>query len=63
MKYVKASKSVGSSELVHHISDEKLAKEGEIPQKVFREFEKFVGDCIIVGHNVSYDISILQSEM
>lgn len=63
MKYVKAGKSVGSSELVHHISDEKLAKEGEEPQKVFREFEEFVGDSVIVGHNVNYDISILQSEM
>ena len=63
MKYVKASKSVGTSELVHHISDKKLAEEGEEPQKVFREFEAFVGDSVIVGHNVNYDISILQSEM
>lgn len=63
MKYVKASKSVGTSELVHHISDKKLAEEGEEPQKVFREFEEFVGDSVIVGHNVNYDISILQSEM
>lgn len=63
MKYVKASKSVGKSELVHHISDEKLAKEGEEPKKVFREFEEFVGDSVIIGHNVNYDISILQSQM
>ena len=63
MKYVKPSKSVGRSELVHHITDEQLAREGEEPEQVFREFEKFVGDSVIVGHNVNYDISILHSEM
>ena len=63
MKYVKPSKSVGKSELVHHISDEKLAEEGEDPRTVFQEFEEFVGDSVIIGHNVNYDISILQSQM
>ena len=63
MKYVKAGKSVGQSKLVHHISDEMLAAQGEEPEKVFGEFAEFVGDCTVVGHNVNYDISILRSEM
>ncbi len=63
VSYVKASKSVGTSELVHHISDKMLEESGRPPKTVFKEFEKFIDGCVIVGHNVTYDINILTSEM
>ncbi len=61
--YVRASKSVGKSEAVHHISDRLLEEKGREPQAVFKEFRDFIKGCVIVGHNVSYDINILLSEM
>lgn len=63
VKYLRAGKSVGLSEQVHHISDEMLAREGEEPKKVLAEFADFAKGCIIVGHNVSYDMTILRSQL
>lgn len=63
MEYVKPSKSVGSSEAVHNISDAKLQAVGLNPQEAFSKFLKFAGDAVLVGHNVSYDIHILSSQM
>ena len=61
--YVKALRPVGTSYYVHHISDEKLAAEGVPPQKALTQFLDFAKDAVIVGHNVTYDLSILQSEL
>lgn len=61
--YVKAQKSVGSSYLVHHISDETLQKEGKEPTQALTEFLDFAKDAVIVGHNVTYDLSLLYSEL
>lgn len=61
--YVKPQKPVGSSYYVHHISDEKLAKKGLEPQEAIRQFLDFAQNAIIVGHNVTYDLSILYSKM
>lgn len=63
MTYVKPSRPVGSSYYVHHISDEKLAAEGQDAQTAIQQFLDFSKDAIIVGHNVTYDLSILYSEM
>lgn len=63
VKYLRASKSVGASEKVHHISDERLRREGEEPRKVLAEFVEFAKECVIVGHNVSYDMAILTSQL
>lgn len=61
--YLRASKSVGSSYLVHHISDEKLQQEGKDPKEALLDFLDFAKDAVIVGHNVTYDLSILYSEL
>ena len=61
--YVKAGRSVGTAYYVHHISDEKLAAEGIPPQEALTKFLAFAKDAVIVGHNVTYDLSILHSEL
>lgn len=62
-RLVKPSGPVGESEKIHHISDERLKVEGEPPEKVFADFLAFTRNHILAGHNVSYDIHILMSQM
>lgn len=62
-RLVKPSGPVGESEKIHHISDERLKAEGEPPEKVFADFLAFTSNHILAGHNVSYDIHILMSQM
>lgn len=62
-RLVKPSGPVGESEKIHHISDERLKAEGEPPEKVFADFLAFIRNHILAGHNVSYDIHILMSQM
>ncbi len=61
--YVKASRPVGQSEAVHHISDAMLAKEGIEPEKVLQDFLDFAKGCVVVGHNVVFDLTILASQL
>lgn len=63
MRFLRNEKSVGASEAVHGFSDEFLREHGEAPQKVLTDFLKFLRGAWIVGHNVTYDISILVSEL
>lgn len=62
-RLVKPSGPVGESEKIHHISDERLKAEGEPPEKVFADFLAFTRNYILAGHNVSYDIHILMSQI
>lgn len=62
-KFLKNSKSVDSSMKVHGFTDEFLEKNGEDKGKVLEEFIEFSKDSVIVGHNVQYDINILNSEL
>ena len=62
-RYLQNGKSVGSSEAVHGFSDAFLRENGEPPQKVLTDFLEFLRGAMIVGHNVTYDISILTSEL
>ena len=59
MTHVKPTKSVGLSYYVHHISDEQLQREGKEPREAIEKFMEFAKDAVIVGHNVTYDLSIL----
>ncbi|MDD3115521.1 MAG: 3'-5' exonuclease, partial [Anaerovibrio sp.] len=63
MRYLKAAKPVGSSEEIHHISDAKLAEEGIEPTAALQEFLDFARGCVIVGHNVVFDLTILASQL
>lgn len=62
-RFIKPNKSVGNSALVHGFTDEYLKEKGEDKKSVFEDFLKFSKDGLIVGHNVNYDISILNSEL
>lgn len=61
--YVKANRSVGASEMVHHISDEMLAREGIEPEIALQRLKEFLKGKVVVGHNVTYDLTILASEL
>lgn len=62
-RFIKPNKSVGDSEKVHHFNDEFLQENGEDAKVVFNDFLEFAKNKVIVGHNVNYDISILDSEL
>ena len=55
--------SVGTSERVHHITDEWLHEHGEDASAVLQAFCAFAKGSVIVGHNVTYDLSILGSHL
>lgn len=61
--YVRASRSVGDSYYIHHISDAKLQEQGLPPQEALTAFLQFAKQAVIVGHNVTYDLQILHSEL
>ena len=62
-KFLIPTKSVGNSELVHGFSNEFLEKNGEDSKSVLKDFLNFIKNTLVVGHNVSYDLSILNSEL
>ena len=51
---------VGASEAIHHISDAQLAREGRPARQVLRELAAFIGTRPIAGHNVRFDVRMLQ---
>lgn len=62
-KLLKNDKSVGDSYAIHGFSDSLLKERGEDRKKVIEEFLAFSKDSVVVGHNVSFDIEILESEL
>lgn len=62
-RFIKPTKSVGDSEAVHGFSDDFLTAHGEEATTVFEAFRTFAENSVIVGHNVTYDMSILGSEL
>lgn len=58
--YLKSSKPVGSSYFVHKISDEFLSEKGENPKKVLQNLKKFIGNSVVVGHNVLFDLNMIK---
>ncbi|MFO7801428.1 MAG: 3'-5' exonuclease [Desulfovermiculus sp.] len=57
-----SEKPVGDSFFTHNISDAQLAAEGEDPGQVLARFAEECGQDLIVGHNVSFDLSMLVSQ-
>ena len=43
------------------ITDEML-KTGKMPDEVFKEFVNFIGDSVIIGHNVNFDLGFLSNK-
>lgn len=62
-RFIRPSIPVGSSTSVHGYTDEFLANHGEEAVLVLRDFISFIKDCLLVGHNVSFDCGILFSEL
>jgi DNA helicase II / ATP-dependent DNA helicase PcrA len=58
--YLKNEKPVGSSYSVHKISDEFLKENGQDPKKVLEDLKDFIGDSIVVGHNVLFDLNMIK---
>jgi DNA helicase II / ATP-dependent DNA helicase PcrA len=60
-RLIRPRRSVGDSEQIHGYDDATLAREGEDAATVFAEFLQFARDAHLVGHNVRFDLAIVQS--
>lgn len=58
--YLKNTKPVGSSALVHGLTDDFLQENGRNPGEVISELKEFVGKDMAVGHNVNFDVSMVE---
>lgn len=52
---------VGDSVNVHGFTDEFLAEKGEPAAEVFRNFNEFAAGAVLAGHNVYFDLAILEA--
>jgi len=48
---------------VHGITEEMLAAEGRPAPEVIPEFLEFIGDSVLIGHNVMFDIGFVNSHL
>ena len=46
---------------VHGMTDEALANAPPL-ERVLPELEEFVGKCVLIGHNLAYDLAVLNAE-
>lgn len=60
-RYLKPRMPVGRSVYVHGLTNKFLAENGEEPQIVLQDFMKFIDGGMLVGHNVVFDIRMLES--
>lgn len=61
--YVRNQRPVGSSYYIHKISDEKLAKDGLEKREALNLLLNFIGNNLVVGHNVTFDLQMLNAEL
>lgn len=61
-KFLRNTVPVGDSEQIHGWSDEYLREHGEDPARVLAEFADFAAGSVLVGHNVNFDISMVQGQ-
>jgi len=57
--YIKNTIPVGTSEAVHRISDEFLLKKGEDTKEILKKLQEFIGNSMVVGHNVNFDLAMI----
>ena len=60
--YITNKVRVGDSEQIHGHSDRFLAENGRNCQDVLRGFFEFVGNSLLVGHNVGFDIKMVTAQ-
>ncbi|HMB65873.1 MAG TPA: 3'-5' exonuclease, partial [Patescibacteria group bacterium] len=58
--YLKNTIPVGSSYEVHGLTDEFLKEKGRDPKKVLEELREFINEDIVVGHNIIFDLSVIE---
>jgi len=58
---IRPRRPVGDSEAVHHLSDALLAAEGRDGAAVMTEFVAFCADTPVCGHNVRFDLRMLEA--
>ena len=59
---VRPSKPVGGSEEIHGLSDAILLEKGREPARALAELRDFVGGAHVVGHNIRFDLSMLNGQ-
>lgn len=57
--YLRNNVPVGNSSEVHGLTDQFLKNEGKDPTRVLLDLKQFIGDDIVVGHNIIFDISMI----
>ena len=60
---VKTNKGVGDSVKVHHITDDEINRRGINKIDALTKFLEFTRGAVLVGQNVTFDISIMNSEL
>lgn len=62
-RYIKPTKPVGASEKIHQLSDAFLQENGRDAKIVFGALLDFIGDSILIGHNIGFDIELLKNNL
>src|SRR5262249_19090815 len=63
-RYLRNQVPVGTSSLVHGITDDFLAREGVDPAQAFEDFRRFSDQCVYaVGHNIGYDLNMVNGQL
>lgn len=57
--YLRNTVPVGISSDVHGLTDQFLKNEGQDPIKALSELKQFIGQDLVVGHNIAFDISMI----
>jgi DNA helicase-2/ATP-dependent DNA helicase PcrA len=60
---LRTSRPLEESARIHGITADVLARDGRDPAEVFDEFLAFLDGCVVVGHNVGYDVNIVRSQL
>ena len=58
--FLKSEILVGTSEEIHGISDDFLKEKGDDPIKVLKDLKNFIGSDVVVGHNIIFDLSMIE---
>lgn len=58
---LRTTHGLGGSQAVHGITPERLEYEGRDPAEVYTELKEYLGDTLVIGHNIDFDLAILRS--
>ncbi|MEI6378541.1 MAG: 3'-5' exonuclease [Candidatus Falkowbacteria bacterium] len=59
--FLKNTMPVGNSYYIHRLTDEFLAEKGQDPKQVLSELIEFMGEDLLVGHNLNFDLEVIRS--